>query len=185
MSSAKAVLFDRDGTLVFDLPRNRDPRRMRAMPHARRAIRRLRAQGFGVGVVTNQPGIAEGWIDEGSLLALNARVERLVGAVDGWFVCTHGERQRCYCRKPQPGLILRAAAEFGVMPCECVVVGDVGSDVEAAHRAGARAVLVPTTQTREEEIRAARVVACDIDAAIDIILGDPSGFAARGAAERL
>lgn len=171
MPEAKAVLFDRDGTLVADVPRNRDAARLEAMPQAREALRRLRSAGYLLGVVTNQPGIAEGWLDANGLAALHEQVEILVGPIDGWFVCAHAENDRCGCRKPQPGLIFQAAAAFGVHPRECIVVGDVASDLEAAHRAGARGVMVPTSQTRRDEIAAAPSVASDLAAAAAMILG--------------
>jgi histidinol-phosphate phosphatase family protein len=170
----KAVLFDRDGTLVVDVPYNGDPERVVAMPGAREAVGRLRAAGVATAVVSNQSGVARGLIRAEQVEAVNRRVEELVGAVGPWFVCPHGPGDGCGCRKPAPGLVKAAAAELGVDPADCVVIGDIGSDVEAARAAGARAVLVPTGVTRPEEIAAAPVVAPDLVAAVELVLGGPA-----------
>ena len=171
----KAVLFDRDGTLVVDVPYNGDPERVVAMPGAREAVGRLRAAGVATAVVSNQSGVARGLIRAEQVEAVNRRVEELVGAVGPWFVCLHGPGDGCGCRKPAPGLVKAAAAELGVDPADCVVIGDIGSDVEAARAAGARAVLVPTGVTRPEEIAAAPVVAPDLVAAVELVLGPAGG----------
>ncbi|HKN53104.1 MAG TPA: HAD family hydrolase, partial [Amycolatopsis sp.] len=157
-----AVLFDRDGTLVEDVPYNGDPDRVVAMPRARAALDRLRARGILVGVVSNQSGVARGLISLDQVQSVNRRLEQLLGPVDSWAVCPHGPGDACECRKPAPGLVLRIAAELGVQPEQCVVVGDIGSDVEAALAAGARAILVPTDRTRPEEVAAAPEVARDL-----------------------
>jgi HAD superfamily hydrolase (TIGR01662 family) len=94
--------------------------------------------------------------------AVNRRLEELLGPMDSWAICPHGPRDACDCRKPAPGLVLRAAAELGVSPADCVVVGDIGSDVEAAIAAGARAILVPNGETRPQEVAAAPEVAVDL-----------------------
>ena len=167
----RAVLFDRDGTLVVDVPYNGDPERVVAMPGAREAVGRLRAAGVLTAVVSNQSGVARGYIRAEQVAAVNRRVEELVGPVGPWFVCLHGPGDGCGCRKPAPGLVKAAAAELGVDPADCVVVGDIGSDVEAARAAGARAVLVPTATTRPEEVAAAPVVAPDLVAAVELLLG--------------
>ena len=73
--------------------------------------------------------------------------------------------------KPAPGLIRRAAAELGVDPAECVVIGDIGADVQAARAAGARAILVPTPTTRQEEVADADEVAPDLVTAVERALG--------------
>ena len=171
----KAVLFDRDGTLVVDVPYNGDPDRVVAMPGAREAVGRLRAAGVATAVVSNQSGVARGRIRAEQVAAVNRRVEELVGPVGPWLVCLHGPGDGCGCRKPAPGLIEAAAAELGVDPAACVVVGDIGSDVEAARAAGARAVLVPTAATRAEEVAAAPVVAPDLIAAVELLLGPAGG----------
>jgi HAD superfamily hydrolase (TIGR01662 family) len=167
-----AVLFDRDGTLIENIPYNGDPDAVRAMPGARDAIHRLRKAGIPVGVVSNQSGVARGLISPEQVAAVNERVDELVGPLDAWAVCQHGPDDGCGCRKPQPGLVLRAAHQLGVAPERCAVIGDIGADVEAARAAGARGVLVPTPVTRSEEVAAAPVVAPDIATATDLLLGN-------------
>jgi histidinol-phosphate phosphatase family protein len=169
----EAVLFDRDGTLVVDVPYNGDPDRVVVMPGAREAVGRLRAAGVATAVVSNQSGVARGRIRAEQVEAVNRRVEELLGPLGPWLVCLHGPGDGCGCRKPAPGLIKAAAAELGVDPADCVVIGDIGADVEAARAAGARAVLVPTAVTRDEEVAAAPVVAPDLVAAVELLLGVP------------
>jgi histidinol-phosphate phosphatase family protein len=169
-----AVLFDRDGTLVEDVPYNGDPARVRLLPGARRALDRIRSRGIPIAVVSNQSGVARGLITEAQVEAVNRRVEELLGPVGGWIYCPHGPDERCDCRKPAPGLIRRAAALLGVAPERCAVVGDIGADVDAARAAGARAVLVPTPVTRREEVARAPEVAPDLETAVDLLLGKAS-----------
>ncbi|MDT7802081.1 MAG: hypothetical protein QOI78_5514 [Actinomycetota bacterium] len=151
-----AVLFDRDDTLITDVPYLDDPDGVRPVPGAVDLVRGLRERGIPVGVVSNQSGVAKGLITPERLAAVNARVEEHFGPFGTWQVCVHDDEDRCGCRKPAPGLVLRAASALGVDPASCVVVGDTGADVEAALAAGARAVLVPTARTLEAEITLAR-----------------------------
>jgi histidinol-phosphate phosphatase family protein len=171
----RAVLFDRDGTLVVDVPYNGEPERVVAMPGAREALGRLRAAGVATAVVSNQSGVARGRIRAEQVEAVNRRVEELLGPIGPWLVCLHGPGDGCGCRKPAPGLIKAAAEELGVDPADCVVIGDIGSDMEAARAAGARAVLVPTAATRPEEVAAAPVVAPDLVTAVELLLGPAAG----------
>jgi histidinol-phosphate phosphatase family protein len=165
-----AVLLDRDGTLITDVPDNSDPGRIVPMPGAHRALERLRTAGVRTAVVTNQSGIGRGTLRETDVTALHRRVEELMGPLGPWLVCPHVPADACGCRKPAPGLIVRAAAALGVAPERCVVIGDIGADVEAARGAGARAILVPTPVTRTEEIVAALEIAPTLDAAVDAVL---------------
>jgi D-glycero-D-manno-heptose 1,7-bisphosphate phosphatase len=166
-----AVLFDRDGTLVRDVPYNGDPARVEPMPSAREALDRLRAAGIPVGVVSNQSGIGRGLVTPEEVEAVNRRVDHLLGPLAPWVVCPHAPDEGCACRKPEPGLIRRAAEELGLEPESCAVVGDIGSDVAAAQAAGARAVLVPTPRTRPEEVDEAPEVASDLIEAVEVLLG--------------
>ncbi len=169
--TAAAVFFDRDGTLIADVPFNADPERVTAMPAAFAALTRLRAAGVPTAIVSNQSGIGLGLFSRADADAIAARVESLLGPLGPAFICPHAPDARCDCRKPRPGLIYEAAAALGVSPRDCVVIGDIGADVEAATNAGARAVLVPTAATRAEEVASAGCVARDLDEAVAVVLG--------------
>ncbi|MYX25591.1 HAD-IIIA family hydrolase [Streptomyces sp. SID8381] len=169
----KAVLFDRDGTLVEDVPYNGDPERVRPVDGARQAVALLRAHGIGVGVITNQSGVARGLLSTADVRRVNERVEVLLGPFDVWAVCPHGPGDGCACRKPRPGMVLSAASRLRVRPEEVVVIGDIGSDLAAARAAGAHGVLVPTPVTRTEEITAAAHVAPNLLTAVRAVLTGP------------
>ncbi|WP_235834484.1 D-glycero-alpha-D-manno-heptose-1,7-bisphosphate 7-phosphatase, partial [Actinomadura logoneensis] len=126
------VLFDRDDTLIRDVPYNGDPEKVEPVPGARAALDRLRGEGLAVGVVTNQSGVARGTLTEDDVRRVNRRVEELLGRFDVWEVCPHGADDGCGCRKPAPGMVERAARRLGVAPSDCVLIGDIGADVAAA-----------------------------------------------------
>jgi HAD superfamily hydrolase (TIGR01662 family) len=165
-----AVLFDRDGTLIEDVPYNGDPDLVRPVPGARTALDRLRARGVRVGVVTNQSGVGTGRLTLDRVNAVNRRVEELLGPFDVWQVCPHAPEEGCPCRKPAPAMVKQACADLAADPARCALIGDIGRDVDAAEAAGVRGVLVPTPQTRVEEVRAAAVVEPDLESAVDHML---------------
>jgi histidinol-phosphate phosphatase family protein len=167
---ARAVLLDRDGTLVHDVPYNGDPDRVVPVAGARAALDRLRAAELPLAVVSNQSGVARGLLTVEQVRGVNRRVEALVGPVASWHTCPHGPDEGCSCRKPAPGLVRQAAAGLGLDPRDCVVIGDVGADVGAARAAGARSILVPTAATREEEVAAAPLVARSLAEAVGLVL---------------
>jgi histidinol-phosphate phosphatase family protein len=171
----RAVLFDRDGTLVHDVPYNGEPAKVVPVPGAQESVRRLRAKGLAVGVVSNQSGVARGLLTTEQVTSVNARVNAAVGPFDTWQVCPHGPADGCACRKPRPGMVQAAARDLGVRPEDCVVVGDIGADVLAARAAGARSVLVPTEATLPDEVADAPLVASDLAGAVDLILGTRRG----------
>jgi histidinol-phosphate phosphatase family protein len=165
-AAPQAVLFDRDGTLVVDRPYNSDPAAVALMPGARLAVEHLRRAGVAVGVVTNQSGVARGLLSGADVAAVNGRVEELLGPFATWQVCPHGPEDGCGCRKPAPGLVKAAAGDLGVDPARCVVIGDIGTDVDAALAAGAWPIL----NTRRVEVAAAPWVAPSLLAAVDMVL---------------
>jgi HAD superfamily hydrolase (TIGR01662 family) len=173
------VLFDRDGTLVVDVPYNGDPGRVRPVAGAAAALARVRAAGIPVGVVSNQSGIGRGRLTPAQVAAVNRRVEELLGPFATWAVCPHAPEAGCPCRKPAPGLVRQAAGALGVPPERCVVIGDIGADVAAAAAAGARGILVPTPVTRPEEVQAAPEVAADLAEAVALALAAGEREAAR------
>jgi len=159
----QAVLFDRDGTLVEDVPYNRDPERVRPMPGAARLLDGLRRRGVRCGIVSNQSGIARGLITPAELAAVSARIDSLLGPFDVFMYCPHVAEDRCRCRKPEPGLVLGACLALGVAPCRSLVVGDIGADMGAAAAAGASGILVPTPVTRPEEVASSERVAASLE----------------------
>jgi D-glycero-D-manno-heptose 1,7-bisphosphate phosphatase len=147
--------MDRDGTLTGEVGYVNHPSRLRLLPQSGAAVRRLNQAGVAVVVVTNQAGIARGYFSPEVLAAVNATLVSQLkdkGAhLDGVYVCPHhpteGEppyRLVCDCRKPKPGLLLRAASDLGLDLGRSTLVGDKGSDLVAARAVGARAVLVLT-----------------------------------------
>lgn len=155
----RAVLVDRDETIVADVPYNGDPAKVVPMPGAREALDRLRAAGLPIAVVSNQSGIGRGLVTRAQVDAVNRRVEELLGPFDGFFLCPHAPEDDCECRKPKPKLLLDAARTLGVSPAECAYVGDKETDVQAAHNAGAVPVQIDGTRTLADavnEILAAR-----------------------------
>lgn len=164
------VLFDRDGTLVADLPYNGDPDAVFPLPGARTALDRLRAHGVPVGLVSNQSGIGRGLLTTAQVRRVNQRVAAVLGPFAFVAFCPHRPADGCRCRKPEPGMVLAAARSLGVAPTTLALVGDIGADVDAAVAAGAQPVLVPTEVTRQEEIIRAPTVVPDLAAAVDLLL---------------
>ncbi len=153
-----AVLFDRDGTLVVDVPYNGDPDRVALRPGAREAVERLRRAGIPTGVVSNQSGIARGLLTEREMHAVNARVEDLLGPLGPWTYCPHGPEDGCGCRKPacRAGAARRRRARRRAARLR----GDRRHrrGRRGGPRRGARGILV-TPRTRPEEVEAAEEVA--------------------------
>lgn len=137
---------------------------------AKEALDRLRALGVRTGVVSNQSGVGSGRLTREQVDAVNERVDALLGPFDVWRYCPHARDEGCDCRKPAPGMVKDACEEVDVPRSRTVLLGDIGSDVEAAEAAGARAILVPTPATRPEEIEAAEQVAPTLVDAVDDVL---------------
>ncbi len=171
-SRPAAVLFDRDGTLVEDVPYNGDPDLVRPLPGARQALDLLRAAGVATGVVSNQSGIGRGLLTHADVQRVNARADALLGGLGTWVYCPHLPDAGCDCRKPRPGLVIEAARRLGVAPSDCVVIGDIAADVLAARAAGARGVLVPNAATRPEETETAPRTAPDLLTAVRELLDE-------------
>lgn len=169
----RAVLFDRDGTLVRDVPYNGNPDLVDPFPQAAGILRQLRGRGIRTGVISNQSGVARGLLTSAQVAAVNDRIQDLLGRFDVWEICPHGPEDGCGCRKPRPGMIHSACIRLGLLPAQVAVIGDIGSDMAAAEAAGARAVLVPTAETRPEETAAAPLVARDLAGAVALLWGRP------------
>jgi len=150
-----AAFIDRAGTLTEEVGYVNHPSRLKLLPRTGEAVRRLNDAGIAAVVATNQAGIARGYFSEDVMNATNqALVEQLTEAgayLDGIYVCPHHPsegappfRADCECRKPNPGLLLRAAADLDLDLGASVVVGDKASDLAVARPVGARSILVLT-----------------------------------------
>lgn len=151
--SVPAVFFDKDGTLVENVPFNVDPARIDLCAGALAAAQLLHRRGFALFVVSNQAGVAMGRFPLRALRAVRARLEALLAAsgvpLRHIYFCPHHPEgtvgrfaRACECRKPQPGMLLRAAREHDLDLSRSWMVGDILDDVEAGRRAGCRTVLI-------------------------------------------
>lgn len=143
-----AVFLDRDGTLNTELGYLDDPTRLRLLPGAAEAIRLLNECGTPAIVVSNQSGVGRGYFTDETVGAIHERLaEQLATAsahLDGIYYCPHHPSLGCDCRKPNPGMLLRAAAEHGIDLQRSFIIGDKSTDLEAGRRAGCRAIGVLT-----------------------------------------
>jgi D-glycero-D-manno-heptose 1,7-bisphosphate phosphatase len=142
LEAKRAVILDRDGTVVVDRDYLDDPEQLEFLPGALQGLRLLHERGHPLVVVTNQSGVAR-------LQEIHARLlhrARAAGApIDAIYYCPHRPEEDCECRKPKPKLVLQAAAELGFEPAAAVVIGDKSSDVELGHNVGAVTMLVSET----------------------------------------
>jgi D-glycero-D-manno-heptose 1,7-bisphosphate phosphatase len=155
MPGAPAVFIDRDGTLSEEVGYVNHPKRLRLLAGSGEAVRLLNRAGLPAVVITNQSGVARGYFSEEVLHAVNAELLAQLKAqgafLDGLYVCPHHPREgkppyrtRCDCRKPKPGLLLRAARELGLDLAASYMVGDKIADVAVGRRARVTSILVLT-----------------------------------------
>jgi D-glycero-D-manno-heptose 1,7-bisphosphate phosphatase len=143
----RAVFLDRDGVINANLERDGRPvapttlAEFRILPGVEDAVRRLKAHGYLVIVITNQPDVANGLTERSTVEAMH-EVIRARLAVDDIRTCFHNDAAGCECRKPKPGLILAAAAEHGIDLARSYVVGDRWRDVAAGRAAGCATIFI-------------------------------------------
>jgi len=156
----RAAFLDRDGVLNRKMPEGQyvtTPEEWDQLPGAIEGLQLLAANGYRLIVVTNQRGVARGKLTLDDLAAIHGKMERLLArngvVLDAIYFCPH-EANACDCRKPHPGLLLRAFECFpSLVPAESVLFGDSASDVEAARRASVPAVRMPVNGSLEEAVR--------------------------------
>jgi len=151
-----AIFLDRDGVLIEDVHLLTNPRDIRVLEGVPQALRSLKEAGFQLIVISNQTVVARGLFTEQGVCAINAEMERLLEQaggphLDGFYFCPHhpkatlpAYRIACECRKPRPGLLLRAAREHDLNLGASFMVGDRITDIIAGARAGCRTVLIET-----------------------------------------
>ena len=156
-----AVFLDKDGTLIEDVPFNVDPERVRLAPGAGPALRTLVESGYRLVLVSNQPGVAYGLYDERDLSRVEERLGRALSpfgvSLDACLWCPHGPGDGCGCRKPAPGLLMRASSDLGIALERSWLVGDILDDVEAGRAASCRTVLLNVGSETEWNLTPGRI----------------------------
>lgn len=163
--------IDRDGTIVDDPGYLDDPAALVLLSGAAEAVARLNRLGEVI-LVTNQSGIGRGYTTREVVDAIHEELQRKLGEagahLDRIEVCPHHPDEGCDCRKPAPGMVLRARADLGPHGDE-YVIGDKPADVELAHAAGCIPILVRTGEGSSTDGARAAFVAEDLAAAVDWI----------------
>jgi D-glycero-D-manno-heptose 1,7-bisphosphate phosphatase len=181
MKLKPAIFLDRDGTLNEEVDFLSDPEQLVLIPGAAAAVARLNAKGIPVVVVTNQSGIGRGHYDWQDFAAVMTRMGALLAQENAWLDAVyasphHEHAQGEYAvpdhpeRKPNPGMLLRAAAEHGLDLSRSWMVGDKDIDLEAGRRAGCRVALVRTGYGSRTDGAAADLVAESLPEAVECIL---------------
>ena len=158
----KAIFLDKDGTLIEDIPYNVDARLIRFPEGCLDALKSLQASGYLLIVISNQSGVAHGYFSEADLINLKRELTGMLQSsgirLDAFYFCPHhpkGKIERlavhCDCRKPNPGMILRAADQFNINLTHSWMIGDILNDVEAGNRAGCRTILINNGNETEWE----------------------------------
>jgi D-glycero-D-manno-heptose 1,7-bisphosphate phosphatase len=184
----RAVFLDRDGTVAEEVGYVNHVSRVRLLPRSAGALRRIREAGFLAVVVTNQSGVAREYFPESLVQAANQRLRELLSAegavLDAVYYCPHHPREGkppyrldCDCRKPRPGMILRAAREHGIRLAGSYMIGDGIVDLGAGRAAGLATILVLTgygrghyEHSRGRFLAEPDHVAEDLEEAVDWIL---------------
>ena len=187
-----AVFIDKDGTLLDDVPHNADPALLRFQPGALESLTALAAAGLALVVVTNQSGLSLGYFTRSQFSQLQAALEFQLSEAAGialtdFVVCPHTPapdgQPACLCRKPAPGMLIRAARAHRIDLAASWMVGDTLDDIEAGRRAGCRTLLLNTggeTEWRRSPLRTPHARCARWDAVTPLILADRSGLNPSG-----
>jgi D-glycero-D-manno-heptose 1,7-bisphosphate phosphatase len=142
----KAIFMDRDGTVSEEVGYMYHAGLYKPFPWTGEAVRRINDSGYKAILITNQAGVERGYFPESTVhevhRILDAELERWSARLDGIYFCPHRPESQCNCRKPKPGMILRASVEMNIELTESFMIGDRFVDVEAAHGAGVKSVLL-------------------------------------------
>jgi len=163
----KAVFIDKDGTLIPNIPYNINPDRITIDDETIEGLKLLKEEKFLLVVISNQAGVAKGYFEEKNLENVWNKISELLQKhqvnIDAFYYCPHEPNGtikeyavECDCRKPLPGMILKAASEFKIDLSRSWMIGDILNDVEAGKRAGCSTVLIDNgneTEWRMNEVR--------------------------------
>lgn len=171
-SGRKAVFFDRDGTLMEEVFYCSDPAKVRVYAGVPKALEKLQRAGYLNIIITNQAGIGRGLFTEAQYRAVEAELERQIGEgrIDASYYCPDAPPTESNRRKPETGMVMEAAEEFGIELRESYFIGDKCLDIECGRRAGTKTIQVLTGYGAEQKCQA-DFTAADVAAAVEIITG--------------
>jgi D-glycero-D-manno-heptose 1,7-bisphosphate phosphatase len=171
-----AVFVDRDGTIIEDADYCSQPKQVKVFPGVLGALRRLKAKGFKLIVITNQSGIGRGFFTLDEYRSVESEVSRQLGhgLIDATYFCPDVPGQHSSFRKPSPGMILQAKREHQIDLARSFFIGDKEIDVECGRNAGLRTIRVQTGFDRDVRGSAADWTAKDLPAAAQLILDQQS-----------
>jgi len=142
----KALFIDKDGTLIRNIPFNVNPELIELEEYADEGLYKLQENGFYIIIISNQPGIALGYFKEEDLKSVEDKIKTILSenkiTLKGFYYCPHSNEGDCECRKPKPGLILKAAYDFQIDLSKSWMIGDILNDVEAGKSAGCNTILI-------------------------------------------
>ncbi len=179
----QAVFLDKDGTLIKDVPYNVNPDLIELTHGGIEGLQLLQSFGYKLIVISNQSGVARGYFPESKLEGVQKHLSKVLLEqgikLDDFYYCPHHPDGvvteyaiNCNCRKPEPGLILRASSEHNINLSDSWFIGDILNDVEAGHRAGCKTILIDNGNETEWQLSPMRIpnhVVNDIAAAAQII----------------
>ena len=180
----KGIFLDKDGTLIPDIPYNIDPDMITLQPDSIEGLKLLYDEGYLLVIVSNQSGVARGYFTEEKLEAVEIKIKELLAVNDillsGFYYCPHHPQGivksfniDCDCRKPKPGMLLKAATEHNIDLPKSWMIGDILNDIEAGSRAGCKTVLIDNDNETEwvpGEYRIPTIVCKSINEAAENIL---------------
>lgn len=180
----KAVFLDKDGTLIIDIPYNADPDQITLCNDCIKGLKRLQEKKYLLILITNQAGVAHGYFKEDALLLVEEKIKMMLNnygiMLSGFYYCPHHPQGKiaryaidCDCRKPKPGLLLKAAAELDIDLSASWMIGDILNDIEAGNSAGCKSILVDNGNETEwlmNEIRRPIAKVRNIDEAAEYII---------------
>jgi D-glycero-D-manno-heptose 1,7-bisphosphate phosphatase len=148
-----------------------DPKDVHVFAGATEALRRLKAHGYKLVVITNQSGIGRGYFDEQQYRVVEREFNRQIGfdVIDATYHCPHSPEENCNCRKPATGLIVRAANDLHLDLRHSFLVGDKRTDIECGRNAGMKTILVRTGYGRETPAAMADLVANNLQELAELI----------------
>jgi D-glycero-D-manno-heptose 1,7-bisphosphate phosphatase len=172
----RAVFLDRDGVVNESIVRDGKPfpptsvRETIPVERAKESLERLKARGFLLIVVTNQPDVRRGTVRREEIEEIHGFLGQQL-PLDHFFVCYHDDRDNCNCRKPRPGLLLEAARRHEVELQTSYLVGDRWRDIDAGAAAGCRTVLIDRRYNERSPTFVPNAVVSSLEEAVDWIMG--------------